>query len=152
MVNVSMDLVLVHRDPQAARRLSSGKFRINQELNEEWADIQNNGPYVLNLQGRVLACVRRSGISRAPRAYECLRYAQLRANTTIPIEPGQKVRVFTGEQPRSSTHIADGYGISRVLWLVQTSYLWVPEGNEAHLYLSLPDLRQGKVPLARYQL
>ncbi|HEY9840593.1 MAG: hypothetical protein ACAI44_40680 [Candidatus Sericytochromatia bacterium] len=152
MVDVSLQIVDVHRDPHAARRLASGKYRINQELNEEWADIQNNGPYVLNLQGRVLACVKRQGLIKAPRGFETLRYAQLRANSTIPLQPGQKVRVFTGEQPRSSTHITDGTRLSRVLWLVQNTYLWLPEGNEAHLYLSLQDLRQAKAPLARFLL
>lgn len=150
MVNVSLEITEVHRDPLVAQRIQSGKYRVNQELNEEWLDIQNSGPYVLNLQGRVLACVRRQGLINAPSGFDCLRYAQLRAHSTIPLQPGQKVRIFTGEQPRTATHIADGIRISRVLWLVQTSYLWLPEGNEAHLYLSLDDLRKNKTPLARY--
>lgn len=152
MVNVSLEIADVHRDPQVGPRIQSGKYRVNQELNDEWIDIQNSGPYVLNLQGRILACVRRQGLIKAPTGFECLRYAQLRAQSTIPLQPGQKVRVFTGEQPRTSTHIADAALISRVLWLVQTSYLWVPAGNEAHLYLSLDDLRKNKIPLARYLL
>lgn len=152
MVNVSLSIISVRRDPQVAQRLASGKFRVNQELNQEWVDIQNQGPYVLNLQGRVLACVRRRGLIKSPSGFECLRHAQLRAQQTIPLQPGEKVRIFTGEQPRTSTYISDGAGLSRVLWLVQPSYLWLPEGNEAHLYLSLEDLRKGKSPLARYLL
>lgn len=150
MTEVSLRLSDVHRDPQVSQRMLSGRYRINQELNLEWADIRNDGPYVLNLQGRVLACMRREGLRAAPSGFECLRYAELRANAPIPLQPGQKVRVFTGEQPRTRTHIADGAQISRVLWLVQSSYLWLPEGNEAHLYLSQQDLRQGRKPLARF--
>ena len=150
MTDVSLTLSDVHRDPQVAQRMLSGRYRINQELTLEWADIRNDGPYVLNLQGRVLACMRREGLRSSPSGFECLRYAELRATAAIPLQPGQKVRVFTGEQPRTSTHLADGAQISRVLWLVQSTYLWLPEGNEAHLYLSQQDLRQGRKPLARF--
>lgn len=152
MTEVALDIVAIRRDPAAAQRIQTGKYRINQELNEEWVDIQNNGPYVLNLQGRILACMRRYGLRNSPTGYECLRQAPLRANQTIPLQPNQKVRVFTGEQPRTTTRLSDGSGISRVLWLVQPTYLWVPEGNEAHLYLSLDDLRKGRRPLSRFVL
>lgn len=150
MVDVQLEFAALHRDPQAAHRIRTGKYRVNQELNEEWADIQNSGPYVLNLQGRILACVKRRGLIKAPSGFDCLRYAQVRAHQPIPLQPGQRVRVYSGEQPRGATHIPDAHRISRVLWLVQTTYLWVPEGNEAHLYLSLDDLRTGKMPLARH--
>ncbi len=152
MTQVALDIVSVRRDPAVSNRLQSGKYRINQELNEEWVDIQNNGPYVLNLQGRILACMRRYGLRNAPSRYECLRQAQVRANQTIPLQPNQKIRVFTGEQPRTSTQLTNGTGISRVLWLVQPTYLWLPEGNEAHIYLSLDDLRKGRAPLSRFIL
>lgn len=152
MVDVALDIVAVHRDPQVRERLRSGKYRINRELNEEWVDIQNNGPYVLNLQGRVLAAIRREGLRQAPQRFEILRHALLRANTTIPMQPGQKVRVYSGEQPRTATRISDQVKISRVLWIVQSAYMWVPECNEAHLYFSLEDMRKGRTPLARYFL
>jgi len=147
MVDIGLQIVQVQRDPQAAARISSGKYRINCELNEEWIDIQNSGPYVLNLQERALACVRRHGDG-----FQLLRSARIRANSPIPLQPGQKIRIYTGEQPRVATHIPDSNRISRVLWLVQRSYVWVPQGNEAQLYFSWDDLKQKREPLARYRL
>lgn len=152
MVEVGLDIVAVHQDPQVAKRLQSGQYRTTQELNQEWVDLQNNGPYVLNLQARVLACMKRDGLRSAPRSFECLRQAQIRSSSTIPLQPGQKLRIYSGEQPRTSTYIADAEGISRVIWLVQSTYLWLPEGNEVHLYNSLADLQQAKKPLSRHIL
>lgn len=152
MTDVALEITEVHRDARMDARLRSGKYRVNQELNEEWIDLQNSGPYVLNLQGRVLACVRRRGLISHPDGYECLRFAQLRAHAPIALHPEQRVRIFTGEQPFTATQLTGDQRISRVLWLVQPTYLWVSEGNEAHLYLSLADLRNGRPPLARRQL
>lgn len=152
MTKVSLDIVSVRFDPQVDQRLQSGNFRINQELNQEWIDLKNNGPYTLNLQGRIIACIKRHGLRNAPTRFECLRYAQLRSSTTIPLKPGQKVRIFSGEQPRSSTHISDQDQINLVLWLVQSTYLWLPTGNEAHIYTSLADLRNQRTPLSRFFL
>ena len=147
-MQVGLEIIRLHRDPATSERLRSGKFRINQELNDEWLDIQNQGPYVLNLQGRILACMERSGTRLAPQAWRCLRKAVIRSNAVIPLDPGLVIRIYTGEQPARATRIQESR-ISRVLWLVQPTYLWVPEGHEAHLYFSQQDLNQGKPPLAR---
>lgn len=149
--DVALHIVAVQRDRQMAQRLRSGKYRVTHELNDEWVDIQNNGPYILNLQGRILAAVKRQGLINAPSGFTILRQVHIRANTTIPMHPGQKVRIFTGEQPSSATRLNDSR-ISRVLWLVQNTYIWVPEANEAHLYFTQADLRNGTPPLARYRL
>jgi hypothetical protein len=148
-MQVGLEIIRLHRDPAVAERLRSGKFRINQELNDEWLDIQNQGPYILNLQGRILACVARSGSRHAPRAWRCLRKTMIRSNAVIPLDPGAVIRIYTGEQPVTPTRINE-HSISRVLWLVQPTYLWLPEGHEAHLYFSQQDLSQGKAPLARH--
>jgi hypothetical protein len=149
LVQVGLDIVNLHRDPQIESRLRSGRFRVNRELNDEWIDIQNNGPYVLNLQGRILACMERIGLRNAPKGFRCLRKALIRAQTTIPLNPGHKVRIYTGEQPANTTHIGEQQ-ISRVLWMVQSSYLWVPEGHEVHIYFSQDDLKRAQEPLSRY--
>lgn len=147
-VQVGLEIIQLHRDPAIVERLRSGKFRINQELNEEWLDLQNQGPYVLNLQGRILACMERSGPRQAPRTWRCLRKTVIRSQAVIPLHPGAVIRIYTGEQPAVPTRLSEAR-ISRVLWLVQPTYLWLPEGHEAHLYFSQQDLNQGKAPLAR---
>ncbi|PIQ26799.1 hypothetical protein COW36_00390 [bacterium (Candidatus Blackallbacteria) CG17_big_fil_post_rev_8_21_14_2_50_48_46] len=149
MVQVGLDIVALHQDPLMTKRIQSGKFRINKELNEEWLDIQNNGPYVLNIQGRVLACMERQGLRSSPRGFRCLRKALIRANTTIPLNPGDKIRIYTGEQPPTPTRI-EQERLARVLWMVQSTYLWIPEGHEVHVYFSQEDLNKGKPPLSRY--
>ncbi len=149
-MQVGLDIVALHRDPQMDKRLLSGKFRVNRELNEEWIDIQNNGPYVLNMQGRLLACMERIGLRSAPRGFRCLRKALIRAQTTIPLDPGHKIRIYTGEQPATATQLGGQDRISRVLWMVQASYLWLSEGHEVHIYFSQDDLKQGKEPLSRF--
>lgn len=152
MSEVALNIADLHPDPQVAERLRTGRFRINQELNQEWIDLQNDGPYVLNLQGRVLACMSRQGLRHAPMGFRPLRHAVIQSPSPIALASGHKVRIFTGEQPRVSTHIPDQARVQRVLWLVQSSYLWLPEGQEAHIYLSLGALRQQQKPLARYIL
>jgi len=149
MTAVALDIADVHRDRQMQQRMRTGKYRITHELNEEWIDLQNNGPYVLNLQGRLLVCVRRLG--NGANGYNVLRQALIRSNATIPMQPGDKVRIYTGEQPAERTRQTDPR-IRRVLWLVQTNYLWVPEGHEVHLYFSEADMRQGKGLLSRFIL
>lgn len=140
-MQVDLDIVTVHLDPLAAQRLKSGRYRVNAELNDEWIDIQNNGAYVLNMQGRILAAIQHSG--------RCSRSALVRSATPIPLHPGEKIRIFTGEQPRQATHIADGDLISRVLWLVQPTYLWGADTHEARVYFSMADLNQQRPPLSR---
>lgn len=148
-MQVGLEIVALHQDPQMEQRLKSGRFRINRELNDEWLDIQNNGPYVLNLQGRVLACMARSGLRSAPTGFRCLRKALIHAQTPIPLQPGDRIRIYTGEQPAVSTYLGQER-LSRVLWLVQPTYLWLLQGHEAHIYLSQADLRQGRPPLSRF--
>lgn len=131
------------------QRLKSGHFRINRELNDEWLDIQNNGPYVLNLQGRVLACMSRLGLRSAPTGFRCLRKALVRSQAPIPLQPGDRIRIYTGEQPSVSTYLGQER-LNRVLWMVQSTYLWLTEGQEAHIYLSQEDLLKGKAPLSRF--
>ena len=150
MTDIALKITNVHQDPYAAQRMTSGKFKVNKELNEEWIDILNAGPYVLNMQGRILACMRRIGSPQQPSRLQCLKYGLLRANTTLPLHPGKKIRIYTGEQPRKSTKIEDHSGISKVLWAVLGHYLWVPAGNEAHIYFSLQDMKNGNPPLSRY--
>lgn len=150
MTDLGLNIIHVQQDPLAAQRMSSGKFRINHELNQEWIDIRNDGPYVLNMQGRVLACMKRNGPRNAPSGFQRLRYALLRANTTLPLHPGEKIRIYTGEQPRQATKVDARDRLDRVLWAVQTNYLWVPAGNEAHIYFSRQDLKYNKAPLSRY--
>lgn len=147
MQDVGLRIVRVQRDPLAAERIRSGKYRINHELNLEWIDIANHGPYVLNLQERVLACVSQQG-----QRLEIVRSARIRAHQAIPLNPGQKVRIYTGEQPRTPTYIDDQERVDRVLWLVQRTYLWVPQGTEARLYFSRDALKHQQAPLARYTL
>lgn len=147
MQDVGLRISRVQRDPLVAERLHTGRYRINDELNLEWIDIENTGPYVLNLQERVLVCALRQNGS-----LQILRSAPIRSHQPIPLQPGHKVRIYTGEQPRNATYISDQERVNRVLWLVQRSYLWVPQGNEAQLYFSRQDLKQHKHPLARYFL
>lgn len=147
MQDVGLRIVRIQRDPLASERMRTGKYRINHELNLEWVDIANQGPYVLNLQERVLACVSKQG-SRL----EVLRSARILAHQAIPFNPGQTVRIYTGEQPRTATYIDDSERVHRVLWLVQRTYLWVPQGTEARLYFSRDALKQLQAPLARYPL
>lgn len=150
-MDVGLRIVSVHQDPRVAERLKTGRFRVNRELNDEWIDLVNQGEYVLNLQGRILACVYRDGLKHAPRSFKVLKQAHIHAQETIPMHPGQKFRLFSGERPGGSTQLDPRARIQRVLWLVSNSYLWLPRGNEAHIYFSQADLRQGK-PLARYYL
>ncbi len=149
MTAVGLDIVDVHRDRQMQQRMRTGKYRITHELNEEWVDLQNNGPYVLNLQGRLLVCARR--LTNGSNGYNVLRQAKIRSHATIPMQPGDKVRIYTGEQPSERTKLTDTR-IRRVLWLVQTNYLWLADGNEVHLYFSEADMRQGKGLLSRFIL
>ncbi len=150
-MDVGLRIVAVHRDPQVTQRLKTGKYRVNDELNHEWIDLQNQGEYVLNLQERILACVHREGLKHAPQSFQILKQVRIHSQDTIPMQPGQKFRLFTGERPASATQLDPHSRIHRVLWLVQNSYLWLPRGNEAHLYFSQADLRQGN-PLARLYL
>lgn len=147
-MDVGLRIVSVRPDPRVTQRLKTGKYRVNQELNDEWIDIHNQGEYVLNLQGRILACVRREGLKHAPKGFEIIKQVTINSQETIPMQPGQKFRLFTGERPEKATQLDKRSRITRVLWLVQNSYLWLPRGNEAHLYFSQSDLRQGN-PLAR---
>lgn len=140
-MQVNLDIVEVHRDPLASQRLKTGSYRVNVELNDEWIDLQNNGVYVLNLQGRVLAAFQYSG--------SCVRSALLHSTSPIALHPGETIRIFTGEQPRQPTHLAEGDFISRVLWLVRPAYLWGADTHEARVYLSTSDFNQRKAPLAR---
>ncbi len=150
-MDVGLRIVTVRPDPRVRERLKTGKFKVNRELNDEWVDVHNQGEYVLNLQGRILACVRREGLKHAPQGFQILKQAVINSNEPIPMQPGQRFRLFTGERPDRPTQLDQRSRISRVLWLVQNSYLWLPRGNEAHLYFSQSDLRQGK-PLARTYL
>jgi hypothetical protein len=144
MTDVALRIAHLHRDPLTSQRIQTGRFRINQELNEEWIDLENAGHYVLNLQGRILACIKRQG----PRSAICLRQAEIRSNQPIPMHPGDRIRLFTGEQPAIRPQVQSQRPLARLLWMVQSSYLWLPDGHEAHLYFSQDDLRQGRPPLA----
>lgn len=150
-MDVGLRIVSVRRDPRVTERLKSGKFRVNQELNEEWIDLYNQGQYVLNLQGRILACVFREGLKHAPQKYRILKQVSIHSQDTIPMHPGQRFRFYTGERSPQTLQLNPQDKIQRVLWLVHSSYLWLPRGNEAHLYFSQADLKQAN-PLARFYL
>ncbi len=150
-MDVGLRIVSVRRDPQVSERLKTGKFRINQELNEEWVDLHNQGQYVLNLQGRILACVRREGLKHAPSGFRVLKQVPIQSQDTIPMNPGQRFRLYTGERSGQKLQLNPQDRIQRVLWLVHSTYLWLPRGNEAHLYFSQADLKQGN-PLVRFYL
>lgn len=146
-MNIALNIVNVHPDPLCSRRLASGDFRMNKELNDEWIDIKNNSEYTLNLQKRVLVSLR----TRDATSLQILQRAELNSPTPIPLYPGEKIRIFTGDQPRVSTHIPDSDNIQRVIWIVQKTYLWVPIAEEARLYFSMEDINKHRSPLSTYR-
>ena len=144
-MNIALFIVNVHPDPLCTQRLSQGDYRINKELNDEWIDLQNQSEYTINLQKRVLVSLRQ----RDATTLQILKRAELNSPSPIPLYSGEKIRIFTGEQPSSSTHIPDSDGVNRVIWIAQKTYLWVPIAEEAQLYFSMEDLNRKRPPLAR---
>jgi hypothetical protein len=144
-----LEIINVRTDPQQGERLRTGNFRVNKELNQEWVDILNSGNEGINLRSRVLASCNTKGISNDLVSFFPQK-TTIVSNGDVPLYPGEIIRIFTGEQPVESTYIPDEDRISRVLWLVKQSYLWVDNANEARVYMDMNALRNFAPPLAVY--
>ena len=146
---IRLEIINVRVDPLQNERLRTGNFKVNKELNQEWVDIKNTGTEGINLRNRVLASCNTKGntndlVSNFPQK------TMIMSSGDVPLFPSEIIRIFTGEQPYESTFIPDEDNISRVLWLVKQTYLWVNNANEARLYLDMNDLRNFANPLSVY--
>jgi len=144
-----LEIIDLRQDPEHLSRLKKGNFHFNKELNNEWFDLLNNASHPIDLRGMVVtACNNRS---RSGILGELIPLkAVINSNSAIFINPGEKMRIFTGEQPYESTFIADEDNISSVLWLLNKTYLWTDRTNEARIYANIYELRKLAEPLASY--
>lgn len=147
---IKFEIIDVKLDPYQPERLKTGNFRVNKELNEEWIDIKNTGDEPINLRGRVLASHNTKTLSK-DLVYIFPQRALIASTEDVPLFPGEVIRIFSGEQPYESTYIPDEYAISRVIWLVRQTYLWVNTADEARIYLDMETLRRRENPLAIYK-
>lgn len=146
---IKLQIINVRTDPFQRERLLTGNFRVNKELNQEWIDIKNTGTEGINLRNRVLTSCNSKSLKNDLVSYFPQKTV-IRSKDEVPVFPGEIIRIFTGEQPYESTFIPDEDGISRVLWLVKQTYLWVDSANEARLYIDMNSLRNFAAPLASY--
>jgi hypothetical protein len=146
---IKLQIINVRIDPLQPQRMKTGNFRVNKELNQEWIDIKNSGTEGVNLRGRVLTSCNTKG-ARSDLANYFPQKTTIISNSDVPLYPGEIIRVYTGEQPYESTYIPDEDKISRVIWLIKQTYLWVDTANEARLYLDMNALRNFVPPLAAY--
>ncbi len=146
---IKLEIINIRQDPQQFERSRTGNFRVNKELNDEWIDIKNEGTEGINLRGRVLAAFNSKG-NKNDLGFLFPQKTLIMSNQDVPLYPGETIRMFTGEQPYESTFIPDEDRISRVIWLVKQTYLWVTNADEARLYVDMNALRNQQPPLATY--